>query len=76
MVSFTGWNGAARLSACSLGVLAGRKELLSVLTALDRSGSSTMHRAPAISQAAMMMYRNRTANRASAAMTSPMRSPP
>src|SRR6266568_4906202 len=47
VVSLVGWNGAARFSACTLGELAGRKELLSVLTALDSSGRSVMHRAAA-----------------------------
>ena len=54
VVSLAGWKGEARLSAFSLGELAGRKELLSVLTALDRAGNKVMHRAPAISQKAMM----------------------
>ncbi len=68
VVSLVGWNGAARLSACTLGELDGRNELLSVLTALPRDGNSAMHSAPAMIQKAMMKYRNRMANRASPAM--------
>ena len=54
VVSPVGWNGAARSSACTLGVMAGRKELLSVLTELASDGNSTMHKVPAISQPTMM----------------------
>jgi len=54
VVSLVGWNGAARLSACTLGELAGRKELLSVFTALPSDGNSAMHSAPATIQKAMM----------------------
>ncbi len=75
VVSLTGWNGAARVSACSLGVLAGRNELLSVFTAVDSAGSSAMHKSPAITQPAMMAQRNRIAKRASPAMRFPIDPP-
>ena len=54
MLSLVGWNGAARFIACTLGELAGRNELLSVFTAVDRDGKKAMHSAPMITQAAMM----------------------
>ncbi len=76
VVSLVGSNGAARFIACTLGELAGRKELLSVLTALPSEGNKAMHRAPAITQRAMIAYRNRMANRASPAMKFPMMRPP
>ena len=75
VVSFVGWNGAARFIACTLGELGGRNELLSVLTALPSEGNKAMHKAPATSQKAMMAYRNRIANRASPAMTFPTAPP-
>ena len=53
VVSLTGWKGAASCSASSDGALDGRKELLSVLTALVRLGMSAMHRPAATSQPAM-----------------------
>ena len=54
VVSLVGWNGAARLSACTLGSPDGRNELLSVFTALPSDGNSAMHSAPAMIQKAMM----------------------
>jgi hypothetical protein len=75
VVSLTGWNGSARCSACTLGELPGRNELLSVLTALDSEGKNARHNAPAISQKAMMTYRNRISNLASPAMKFPQRAP-
>ncbi len=75
-MSFVGWKGAARFIACTLGELAGRNELLSVLTALPSEGNKAMHKAPATSQKAMIAYRNRIANRASPAMKLPTERPP
>jgi hypothetical protein len=48
-----GWNGAASISACWLGVLAGKNVLLSVLTELATEGSSAIHKAAAISHPAI-----------------------
>jgi len=76
VVSLTGWNGAARCSACTLGELPGRNELLSVLTALDSEGKNVRHRAPATTQKAMIAYRNRMANLASPAMKFSIARPP
>ncbi len=76
VVSFVGWKGAARFIACTLGELAGRNELLSVLTALPSEGNKAMHRAPAMIHKAMIAYRNRMANRASPAMKFPTARPP
>jgi len=76
VVSLTGWNGAARCSACTLGELPGRNELLSVLTALDSEGKNVRHRAPATTQKAMITYRNRIANLASPAMKFSIARPP
>src|SRR3984957_11311937 len=75
VVSFVGWNSAARFIACTLGELAGRNELLSVLTALPSEGNKAMHKAPATRQKAMMAYRIGMAKRASPAMKFPTAPP-
>jgi hypothetical protein len=66
--SLAGRNGAASCVARALGWSDGRKELLSVLTTLERVGSSSAVAIPRATQAAITRYRKRMAERARAAM--------
>src|SRR5215469_9571336 len=76
-VWFRPWNGVASWAACRLGLLAGSRSVLFCWATLASDGRNRLARTVAVTQAATMAQRNRTANRPVAAKNLCMaKSPP